>query len=122
MTFFEIIGNLFIGPLKLLFEFIFQMANRFGNPGISIIALSVSMNFLVLPLYQKANLIQKKQREKEKEMEHWVKHIRKTFYGDERFMLLQTYYRQNNYSPFSALKGLLPLLLQIPFFIAAYQF
>ena len=37
-------------------------------------------------------------------------------------MILQTYYRQNNYSPTDSLKGSISLLLEIPFFIAAYQF
>jgi len=37
-------------------------------------------------------------------------------------MMLQTYYRQNNYKPTQALNGSVSLLLQIPFFTAAYQF
>ena len=37
-------------------------------------------------------------------------------------MILQTYYRQNNYKPTDALKGSVSLLLQIPFFMAAYNF
>ena len=55
-------------------------------------------------------------------MEYWVKHIRRTFRGDERFMMLSTYYRQQNYQPVNAIKGSLSLLLQIPFFIAAYHY
>jgi len=51
-----------------------------------------------------------------------VDHIKKTFTGDERMMMLQTYYRQNNYSPTDALNGSASLLLEVPFFIAAYQF
>jgi hypothetical protein len=37
-------------------------------------------------------------------------------------MMLQTYYRQNNYSPIFVLRSSVSLLLQIPFFIAAYSF
>ena len=48
--------------------------------------------------------------------------IKKTFSGDERMMILQAYYRQNNYKPTDALKGSVSLLLQIPFFMAAYNF
>ena len=36
-----------------------------------------------------------------------VAHIKKTFRGDERMMMLQTYYRQNNYKPTYVLKGCL---------------
>ena len=48
MTFIEILETLLIGPLKLIFEVIFNVANRFvGHPGLSIIFLSLVMNILV---------------------------------------------------------------------------
>ncbi|MCR4885031.1 MAG: membrane protein insertase YidC [Clostridiales bacterium] len=118
----NMISTLLIGPLKLIFEVIFSLVNRMGNPGVSIVALSLAMNLLVLPLYRRADAIQDEERETEERLSHWVEHIRKTFTGDQRFMILQTYYRQNHYSPMNALRGALPLLLEIPFFIAAYQF
>lgn len=37
-------------------------------------------------------------------------------------MILQTYYRQNHYKPTYVLRGAISLLLEIPFFIAAYRF
>ena len=114
--------NLIIGPLKMLFELIFALINRFGSPGISIVALSLCMNLLVLPLYRRADAIQDEEREAEARLAPGVEHIRRTFHGDQRFMTLQTYYRQNHYSQTHALKGALPLVLEIPFFIAAYQF
>ncbi|MBR6485000.1 MAG: YidC/Oxa1 family membrane protein insertase, partial [Clostridiales bacterium] len=51
----------------------------------------------------------------------WQEKIKKTFKGDERFMMLQAFYRENNYKPTDALKGSLSLMLEIPFFIAAYR-
>lgn len=123
MTFFEIIGTLLIGPLKLLFEVIFEIANRFiGHPGLSIIVLSLIMNVLVLPLYRRADAMQEHARDIDAKLKDGVAHIKKTFSGDEKMMMLQTYYRQNNYKPTDALKGSVSLLLEIPFFIAAYQF
>ena len=114
--------NLVIGPLKMLFELLFSLVNRFGNPGISIVALSLGINLLVLPLYRRADAIQDAEREMEARLAPGVAHIRKTFSGDQRFMTLQAFYRANHYSQTYALKGLLPLMLEIPFFIAAYQF
>ena len=122
MNVFTMLGNLIIGPLKLLFELVFSLANELDNPGLSIVCLSLVMNFLVLPLYRRADAMQEEERMTEAKLKHWVSHIRRTFHGDERFMILQTYYRQNNYTPANALRGALPLLLEIPFFIAAYQF
>lgn len=118
-TFFYI----FIQPLVLLIEFIFTIMSRcFGNYGIAIIMVSVVINLLILPLYKRSDALQEQERQKQKEMEPWIKHIRKTFKGDERFMMLSTYYRQQNYQPVNAIRGSLSLLLQIPFFIAAYHY
>lgn len=123
MTFGSAIYKLLLGPLELLFETIYTLAyNILGHPGIAIIFLSLAMNFLVLPLYRRADAMQAEERDLEASMMPWVDHIKKTFTGDERFMMLQTYYRQRGYAPVQALKGSLSLLLEIPFFIAAYRF
>lgn len=123
MTFISILETLFIGPLKLIFEVIFQGAYELiGKPGISIIALSLVMNVLVLPLYKRADAMQEKARDVEAKLHDGVAHIKKTFSGDERMMILQAYYRQNNYKPTDVLQGSVSLLLEIPFFMAAYQF
>jgi len=116
------LSNLIIGPLKLLFEVLFSFSNRVLNEGLSIIVLSLAVNILVLPLYRRADAMQEEERLTEERLAPGVKHIKSVFRGDEQMMVLQTYYRQNHYSPLHALKGALPLLLQVPFFIAAYQF
>ena len=123
MSLFTLLDALLIGPLKLLFEFIFLLANRFlHHPGLAIIALSLVMNILVLPLYRRADAMQEESRDVEARLAPGANHIKKVFSGDERMMILQTYYRQNHYKPTDALKGSVSLLLEIPFFMAAYQF
>ena len=123
MSFFSALCQLLLGPLELFFEVVFTLADHVLNdPGLSIVALSLAMNFLVLPLYRRADELQAGQRETEQRLKPWADHIRRTFSGDERFMLLQTYYRQNGYKQTDALKGSVSLLLEVPFFIAAYRF
>ena len=123
MSFWSMLGTFFISPLKLVFECIFQAVYEIiANPGVCIIFLSLAMNFLVLPLYKRADAMQEQARDTEARLAPGVKHIKKTFSGNERMMMLQTYYRQNNYSPANALHGSVSLLLEIPFFMAAYQF
>lgn len=123
MTIGNALYTLIIGPLALLFEVVFSIAFRFvNNPGIAILFLSLVVNLLVLPLYRRADAMQAEERDKEEKLKFWIDHIKKTFKGDEQFMMLQTYYRQNDYKPLDALKGSVSLLLQIPFFIAAYRF
>ena len=123
MSLWFILESIFIGPLKLVFEIIYSLAYRFlDDPGLAIIALSLAMNLLVLPLYRRADAMQEQARDTENKLSRVVTHIKKTFSGDERMMILQTYYRQNNYKPTDALRGSVSLLLEIPFFMAAYQF
>ena len=123
MVILDTLYALFIGPLELFFEVLYAAAYRLvGDPGFSIIFLSLAMNFLVLPLYRRADAMQEAERERAKRMKPWTDHIKKTFKGDERFMMLQTYNRQCGYKPTDPLKGSVSLLLEIPFFIAAYNF
>lgn len=123
MTVSHFFYQLLIQPLELLLETIYGSAMLFfQKPGLAIFLMSMVMNILLLPLYKQADAIQAAERNMEKELEPVVSHIKKTFKGDERFMMLQTYYRQNNYKPYYTLKGSLPLALEVPFFIAAYHF
>ncbi|MCQ2531539.1 MAG: membrane protein insertase YidC [Saccharofermentans sp.] len=122
MSFLTFLFLIIIGPLKYLFEAVFSISDRHvSNPGFAIIILSIVVNILVFPLYHRADVIEKKERELEKKLKPQLDFLNKTFKGDERFMVVQTFYRQNNYSPIRALYGAIPLLLQIPFFIAAYD-
>ena len=117
------IYTLLIRPLELLFEVSYYYIDKlFHHPGISIIGLSLIMNFLVFPLYRRAEKLQEEEKEIEERLSAGVEHIKATFRGNERFYMLQTYYRQNDYKPAYALRGSVPLLLEIPFFVAAYHF
>ena len=123
MSFSSILETIFIGPLKLIFEVIYQYALGFvKNPGFAIIFLSLVMNILVLPLYRRADAVQEEAKDIENKLKKGTSHIKKTFSGNERMMMLQTYNRQNNYKPTDVFKGSVSLLLEIPFFMAAYQF
>ena len=122
MLFLSMLYTLIISPLELLFEVIFEVANKIiGNAGLSIIFLSLAVNFLVLPLYKRADELQAEERDIQAKMAPRIKQIKSSFQGDERFMMLQEYYRINHYKPIYALKSSVSLLLQIPFFIAAYN-
>ncbi len=115
--------QLIILPIEYLIEYIYVfMARRFGSAGVAIIAVSLVINILILPIYRRADAIQEEERDKQAGMKKWMDRIRQAFHGDEKVMMLNTYYREQDYRPVYALRGLFPLLLQIPFFIAAYHF
>ena len=112
-----------IAPLQVLFEYIFGLSNGLLNHyGFSILVLSLCMNLLLLPLYRRSDAIQAEERETERRLAPVVDHLKKTFRGDERFMMLSAWYAENNYKPWYVLKGFLSLALEVPFFIAAYNF
>ena len=123
MTVSHLLHQLLLQPLELIFEFIYSISlSCFHSSGLSIFCMSLAMNLLLLPLYRRADVIQEEERAIEKRLEPGVAHIKKAFQGDERFMMLQAYYRKNDYKPYYSLKGSLPLVLEIPFFLAAYRF
>ena len=80
------------------------------------------MNILLLPLYDRADRISREERNRQEAMSQWIGHIKTVFRGDERFMMLQAYYRKQGYRPIYALRSSISLILQVPFFIAAYHF
>ena len=123
MSFFDFIYQMIIGPLQLLFDAVFsRVLSILQNPGLTLIVLSITVNLLALPLYRRADALQNEERRQAEKLAPGLAHIRKVFRGDERVMMQQTYYRQNHYKPWHALKGSVSLLLEIPFFIAAYNF
>ena len=113
MSILEILHKLVLGPIELLFDVIFSFAmSATQGPLRSVILLSVAVNFLVLPLYRKADALQKEEQETAKRLKPRIDQIREAFSGDERFMILQTFYRQNHYKPYYVLRGSLSLLLR----------
>ena len=123
MSFSEILFSFFIRPIELILDVVFYRVFLIvENVGVTIIFLSIIVNLLVLPLYNRADKIQAEESKKKKKIKKWEDHIKANFKGNERFMMLQTYYRQCNYKPYQSLKSAMPLLLEIPFFIAAFHF
>jgi len=119
----NVLYTLIIFPIEQILEICFFYGNTwFGSIGVAILIVSVAVSTFVLPVYLMAEKQQCRQREIEKGLKDGVDRIKSVFKGAERFMLLSTYYRQNNYHPIFALRNSLELLIQIPFFIAAYHF
>lgn len=123
MTILEMLDKLVLGPIGLLLDVVYHLSlSVTNNYGRSIIVLSLFVNLLLLPLYRRADAMQKEERDRILRMKPRIDQIKSKFTGNERFLILQTYYRQCHYKPYYALKGSVSLLLQIPFFMAAYRF
>ena len=123
MSVLRVIEQLILEPLVLVLETVYGASlNWTGSYGAAIIPLSLAVNFMLLPFYKRADEIQAEERAAQERMKVGLSHIRASFSGDERYMMQQVYYRQNNYKPIYSLRSILPLVLEIPFFIAAYRF
>ena len=56
MTFLEGLHRVILGPIELLFDVIFSLSMQVtDSPVLAIVALSLAINCLVLPLYKKAD-------------------------------------------------------------------
>jgi len=115
--------NICIQPIYIIIQTVFVLLWRlFRQSWCAVIGVSLTVCFLTAPIYKRADELQDEERKKQKEMEPHVAHIKKYFKGDERFMMLSTYYRQVDYHPIYVFKQSISLLLQIPFFMAAYAY
>jgi len=119
----DILYTIIIYPLIQILEFVFVFAQKiFKETGFSIICISGAISILCLPLYDVAEKWQQLQRNIEKKLKPKADKIKEAFNGDEQYMILSVYYRQNHYHPIYALRSSFGLLIQIPFFIAAYSY
>ncbi len=119
----NLLFNLLIYPVKQIIEFAFSLFYHvFKNPGAAILGVSLAVTIMCLPLYIVAEKWTDFERDTQKKLEGGVKRIKKYFKGDEQYMILTTYYRQNHYHPLMALRSSFSLLIQIPFFLAAYSY
>jgi YidC/Oxa1 family membrane protein insertase len=119
----DFLYTLIIFPLvqiiELCYLFIYRVAH---NPGFALLGVSMAVSTLTLPLYLRAEAWQKAEREIQKRLAPKIARIKAVFKGDEQYMLLAAYYRQNHYHPVYAMRNTFSLLIQIPFFIAAYSY
>jgi YidC/Oxa1 family membrane protein insertase len=119
----NVLYTIIIYPIAQILEFVFVFAQKlFKETGLSIIFISGAVSILCLPLYMVAEKWQVVERNIQKMLAPKVAKIKAVFSGDERYMILSTYYRQNHYHPIYALRSSFGLLIQVPFFIAAYSY
>jgi YidC/Oxa1 family membrane protein insertase len=119
----DILYTIIIYPLTQIIEFVFVVSDKiFKETGMAVLGVSAAISILCLPLYMVADHWQQIERNIQKRLKPKIDTIKSVFKGDEQYMILSAYYRQNKYHPMYALRGSFGLLVQIPFFIAAYSY
>jgi len=119
MDIFELILAPFILIIKNIFLYSYSAT---GDYGVSIIFLSFFISLLLLPIFIYIEKAKKKDDLVKRKMQPLIDEVKRCYKGQERFYYIKTINRQHNYNSFKALIPILSLLVQIPFFIAAYQF
>ena len=115
--------NLIIFPLVQIIEIAFVVVfSIFRNKALAIIGVSAAVTICTMPLYFIAEKWQNAERALQKKLKPKVDKIKTVFRGDVQYMCLSAYYRQNHYHPAYALRNSFGILIQIPFFIAAYSY
>lgn len=111
-----------IYPLTQIIELVFVFCDKlFDNTGIAVLGVSFAVSMLTLPLYIVSEHWQQVERDIQKKMKPNIDRIKAVFKGNEQYMILSTYYSENHYHPIMSLRSAFGLLIQIPFFTAAYS-
>jgi len=116
---YTIIINPIVQIIEVVYLFFFKVSK---NVVFSVFGVSLTVSFLSLPLYIMAERWQSIERDTLRRLKPSINKIKSVFSGDEQFMILSTFYRQNHYHPLYSLRSSIGLIVQIPFFIAAYLF
>ncbi|TXJ21581.1 hypothetical protein EPJ79_10810 [Brachyspira aalborgi] len=124
MILFDILYNITIYPIEFIIEIVFYLFNNVFKSGYatSLFFLSLIINFISLPLYNIAESWQAKERAIQEKMKPMIDNIKAVYKGDQRYLLIRACQRINGYKTIYAFRGTLGLLIQIPFFLAAYNF
>lgn len=107
----------FIDFLKYILTFFYSLTESYG---FSIILLSLAVTVMMFPLFWIAEIIQNKERARKAKMQSALDKLKDVTNKREKYYYTKRIYRQYNYSPLYSLSGLLGLVIQIPFFLAAY--
>ncbi|MEX0986486.1 MAG: membrane protein insertase YidC [Bacteroidales bacterium] len=119
MNFIEYILAPFVFIIREVFLFSYSLT---GNYGVSVILLSFFISLILLPIFILIERSKKRNDAVKLRMKPLLDEIRRCYRGQERYYYIRTLHRQHGFSSFRSLIPILSLLLQIPFFIAAYQF
>jgi YidC/Oxa1 family membrane protein insertase len=119
----QMLYDVFIFPIVQVIQVAYVLIYKiFEKPAVSVIGVSVAVTLLCLPLYIMAEKWQQIERDTVKRLKPKVDKIKSVFRGDEQYMILSVFYRQNRYHPVYSLRSSIGILIQIPFFIAAYSY
>jgi YidC/Oxa1 family membrane protein insertase len=107
-------------PLMVALEAVLGLLHTLtGGYGLSIICLSLLVSAALMPVSAHARRLEQKDKDRLSAMAPKLAEIRAQYKGQERFERIDEVYQQNGYHPIKSMVSLLPLLIQLPFLLAA---
>ena len=115
--------NLILSPFIWILKILFQLSTSLSsNLGLSIILLSLLIYLITFPLIKLVEKLSSKEEAKKTRVKHLIEEINSAYKGQTRFFYTKTLYKIHGINPLSDLFGIGKLLVQIPFFLAAYHY
>lgn len=112
----------FVRPIELLLGLVFGLWLKLsGNPGVSLLLMSLSVTLLTAPLYYLAERWKAADDEMKARMARETRSVKRHYEGQKRFYLIRNIHRLHGYSTLYTIKASFGLFVQIPFFFAAYE-
>lgn len=107
-------------PLRYILGRLLEAINSIvGNYGASIILLAIAVSVLLSPVVALARRIEARDKERLQAMAPAVLDAKAKFTGRERFEAIDAIYAAHGYHPIQSVGSVLPLLVQLPFLLAA---
>jgi len=114
---------IFFYPIELIMEFLTgHFYTLTGSYGISLILTSLSINIIMIPVFWYAEKLQQRERDIQAAMRPKIGEYKSVFKGYELHLYITNLHKQHHYHPVYALRSLLGLFIQVPFFVATYNF
>ena len=117
----DLLYSILISPIEHFFILILSYAISIThNIIVSLLLLSIAFNVLLIPFYILSDLFQRKDKAVRVKMDSKLQEFAFAFSGYEKHLYLKELYRRHQYKSWYSLISALPLLVQVPVFIAAY--
>ena len=116
----NILYTILIQPLVSLFSFVIDFSTPIVSLPFSIIALSIFVQLISIPLYFIAHKIEKIEKDLQKIITPELAVLKTLYKGEELFNRTDALYKRLHYNPLLSFRASMSLFLVIPFFIAAY--
>jgi membrane protein insertase Oxa1/YidC/SpoIIIJ len=117
-----LLDTILLQPLLQIYALLFAAIPTQFGAGPRLIAFSLIVNVLLLPVYLQMERSSRRLREVRERMGQDVARMRRYFRGRERYFYIRAVHRQYRYHPLSALFSSADLFIQILVFATVYRF